>query len=362
MTEFRESPLPELMTAWRAAPPVLRGILMMCAASVLFSVMHVLVRYASRELPPFEIAFFRNLFGVVIFIPLLVSGGLGFLRTSRIGLHAVRGLLNVAAMLMFFTALSLTDVARVTALSFTAPLFMALMSVLFLGERFRIRRWLALALGFAGMLIVLRPGVIEADLGSLLVVGSALIWAVTMVVIKILSRTESSFAITAYMNIFLSVFSLVPALWVWVTPSAEMWVWLVAIGVSGTLAQLTLSQALKETEPTAVLPFDFLKLIWASLLGLWVFGELPDLYTYIGAAVIFASGFYIALREHRERRRAAALRPFGEGRAVENPLPDPPPSRERGAGGTAGDAPAPSRPAADSPGRADRPDKPDRSR
>lgn len=298
MTEFRDHTftLPELMSAWRAAPPVLRGILMMCAATVFFSVMHVLVRYASHELPPFEIAFFRNTFGFLIFVPLLVSGGFGFLRTRRLGLHAVRGLLNTAAMLMFFTALSLTEVARVTALSFTAPLFTALMSVLLLGERFRLRRWTALAMGFGGMMIILRPGVIAMDLGALLVVGSALIWAVTMIVIKLLSRTESSFAITAYMNIFLSVFSLGPALWVWVTPSAEMWAWLVAIGVTGTLAQLALSQALKETEPTAVLPFDFLKLIWATLLGLWVFGELPDLWTYVGAAVIFASGFYIVWR------------------------------------------------------------------
>lgn len=306
MVEFRESPLPELMNAWRAAPAVLRGILMMCVSSVFFSVMHVLVRYASAELPPFQIAFFRNLFGFLIFVPLLASGGFGFLRTRRLGLHAVRGLLNVIAMLMFFTALALTEVARVTALSFTAPLFMALMSVVFLGERFRMRRWIALALGFTGMLIILRPGLITVDLGSLLVVVSASIWAVTMVVIKILSRTESSFAITAYMNIFLSIFSLIPAIWVWVTPSPEMWAWLVAIGVTGTLAQLTLSQALKETEPTAVMPFDFLKLIWATLMGLWVFGELPDFWTYVGAAVVFASGFFIVWREHQERKRDAA--------------------------------------------------------
>ncbi len=321
MTEYRESPFPELMNAWHAAPPVLRGILMMCLSTVLFSVMHVLVRYASSELPPFQIAFFRNLFGFLIFIPLLLSGGFGFLRTQRLGLHAVRGLLNVIAMLMFFTALALTEVARVTALSFTAPLFTALMSVLLLGERFRMRRWIALALGFAGMLVILRPGLIAVDLGALLVVGSALIWAVTMIVIKILSRTESSFAITAYMNIYLSVFSLVPAIWVWVTPTAEMWGWLVAIGVSGTLAQLTLSQALKETEPTAVMPFDFLKLIWATLMGLWVFGELPDAWTYVGAAVIFASAFYIVLREHQERRRAAAATTAPGGTAVDDPQP-----------------------------------------
>ena len=125
-----------------------------------------------------------------------------------------------------------------------------------------------------------------------------------MIVIKLLSRTESSITITAYMNIFLSLFSLGPALWVWVAPSPEMWGWLVVIAVIGTIAQLALTQALKETEPTAVLPFDFLKLVWATLLGMWVFGELPDLITWIGAMVVFASGFFLAWREYQERRRA----------------------------------------------------------
>jgi drug/metabolite transporter (DMT)-like permease len=250
-----------------------------------------------------QIAFLRNLFGVIVFAPLLMSNGLGFLKTRRIGLHSLRCLLNVVAMLMFFTALSLVPVARVTALSFSAPIFMALMSVLFLGERFRARRWIALVMGLAGTLIILRPGMIPVDLGSILVITAAFLWALTMILIKMLSRTESSFTITAYMNILLSLFSLGPALWVWVMPSAMMWLWLAVIGVIGTIAQLALSQALKETEPTAVLPFDFLKMVWATLLGIWIFGELPDIYTWIGAMVVFSSGLYIAYREYLDRRR-----------------------------------------------------------
>ncbi len=304
MTEFRENPMPGLIALWQAAPPVMRGILMMCVSTVFFSAMHVLVRYVARDVPPLQVAFLRNIFGVIVFFPLLMSGGLSFLRTKRIGLHAARGVVNAVAMLLFFTALSLTPVARATALSFSAPLFTAILSVIFLGERFRIRRWMAILVGLAGTLIILRPGMIPVDLGSVLVVVAALLWGITMILIKMLSRTESSFTITAYMNIFLSLFSLGPALWVWVSPSPEMWGWMVAIGVLGTIAQLALSQALKETEPTAVLPFDFLKLVWAALLGMWVFGELPDLYTWIGALVVFASGFYLAYREHQERRRS----------------------------------------------------------
>lgn len=302
MTEFREGPLPRLLNVWHNAPPVIRGILMMCIASVFFSGMHVTVRYVARDVPPMEIAFLRSVFGFVIFLPLLVSGGLSFLRTKRLRLHALRGLFDSSALMMFFTGLALTPVARATALTFSAPLFAAILSVVILGERFRLRRWMAIFLGLAGTIVILRPGMIPVDLGSILVLATALTWGVTMIIIKVLSRTESSFAITAYQNIFLSLFSMGPALWVWVTPPPEMWVWLVAIGILGTVAQLAMSQALKETEPTAVLPFDFLKLVWATLLGLWVFGELPDHYTWIGALVVFASSFYIAFREHQERR------------------------------------------------------------
>jgi len=252
--------------------------------------------------PPMEIAFLRSVFGFVIFLPLLVSGGLSFLRTKRLRLHALRGLFDSTALMMFFTGLALTPVARATALTFSAPLFAAILSVLILGERFRLRRWMAIFLGLAGTIVILRPGMIPVDLGSILVLATALTWGVTMIMIKVLSRTESSFATTAYQNIFLSLFSLGPALWVWVTPPPNMWGWLVLIGVLGTLAQLAMSQSLKETEPTAVLPFDFLKLVWATLLGLWVFGELPDMLTWIGALVVFASSFYIAFREHQERR------------------------------------------------------------
>jgi drug/metabolite transporter (DMT)-like permease len=304
MTEFRESPLPRLLNLWRLAPPVIRGIVMMCLASMFFSAMHVTVRYVARDVPPMQIAFLRSVLGFVIFLPLLLSSGLAFLRTKRLRLHAIRGLFDATALLMFFTGLAWTPVARVTALTFSAPLFAAILSVVILGERFRLRRWMAIFLGLAGTIVILRPGMIPADLGSMLVLATALTWGVTMIIIKMLSRTESSFAITGYQNIFLSLFSVGPALWVWVTPPPEIWVWLVAIGILGTVAQLAMSQALKETEPTAVLPFDFLKLVWATLLGLWVFGELPDLYTWIGALVVFASSFYIAYREHQERRGA----------------------------------------------------------
>jgi drug/metabolite transporter (DMT)-like permease len=151
----------------------------------------------------------------------------------------------------------------------------------------------------------LRPGLVAIDTGALLVTGSAALWAVAMVLIKILSRTDSSLTIGAYMGIFLGVFSIFPALWVWQPFGLETLGWMVLIGLFGTIAQMSLSQSLKETDPTALMPFDFLKLIWTAMIGAWFFGEIPDIYTWIGAAVIFLSGLFIALRERQVKRAGA---------------------------------------------------------
>ncbi|MGJ8585342.1 MAG: DMT family transporter [Marinosulfonomonas sp.] len=291
---------------WNRQTSALRGILLMCTSTVAFAIMHGLVRFVSEVLPPFQIAFLRTVFGLAFLLPLLMRSRFELLRTKRIGLHALRGVINVVAMLMFFTALSISPIAKVTALSFTAPIFMAILSVLVLGERFRIYRWLAVFFGFVGMLIILRPGLVAIDAGALLVTCAAALWAVTMVLIKILSRTESSLTIVAYMGIFLGIFSIFPALWVWQPFGLQTLSWMVLIGLSGTIAQMSLSQSLKETDPTALMPFDFLKLVWTALIGAWFFAEIPDAYTWIGAAVIFSSGLFIAFRERKTKPSMAS--------------------------------------------------------
>ena len=273
----------------------------MCLSTVAFSIMHGLVRFVSEVLPPFQIAFFRNFFGLAFLLPLLMRSRFAVLRTRQIGLHALRGVINMAAMLMFFTALSISPIAKVTALGFTAPIFMAILAVIVLGERFRIYRWSAIFLGFVGMLIILRPGLVVIDKGALLVIGSAVLWAVAMLIIKIQSRTESSLTIVAYMGIFLGVFSIAPALWVWQPFELQTLGLMVLIGLFGSIAQMAISESLKETDPTALMPFDFLKLIWTAMIGAWFFAEIPDMFTWIGATVIFSSGLFIAFRERSVR-------------------------------------------------------------
>lgn len=292
---------------WQSQTASMRGALLMILSTITFAFMHAAVRHVSAELPPFVIAFFRNLFGLLFLMPILMAGRFSQLRTQRFGLHALRGLINIVAMLMFFTAVSITPLAKVTALSFTAPVFAAAMAAVFLGERFRLHRWGAILAGFIGMLIVLRPGLAVIEPGALLALGSAALWAMAMIVIKVLSRTDSSVTIVAWMGIFLCLYSIGPAIWVWQWPSPPAWGWLLFIGLTGSVAQIAISQSLKEADTSVVMPFDFLKLIWTALLAAWLFGEIPDKFTFIGAGVIFSSSLYIARREQLKARAQARL-------------------------------------------------------
>ena len=275
---------------------------MMLLSTLGFSIMHALIRHLAGALDPIQIAFFRNFFGLVVFLPWFLRYGFAPLRTNQLKLHALRAVLNVCAMFAFFSALGMTPLARVTALGFTAPLFATLLSVVVLGEVIRLRRWTATICGFLGTLVILRPGFAEIDLGSLLSLFAALLWGCTLIVIKVLARTESSITITSYMNILLTLLSLVPALLVWRTPEGTQWLWLLAIGVLGTLSQVAITQSLKEADTGAVMPFDFCKLIWVAILGYLFFAEVPDLFVWLGGAIVFASATYIAIRESRLAR------------------------------------------------------------
>lgn len=295
-----------LSNRYHGLSDVARGCLLMLLSTLMFACMHAAIRQTTQQLPAVEVAFFRNVFGLVVIIPLLLRYGLGVFRTQRIGLHGLRALINAISMMTFFAGLSLTPIARATALSFTAPLFTALLSVLFLGEVIRWRRLTAILCGFIGALIILRPGLQGFDTGATLVIASSLLWSVAMIDIKLLARTETSLTITAYVTVLLIPLTLIPAVMVWQTPPVQTWGWLVFIGVIGTLGQIAVTEALKLADTTMLMPFDFLKLVWATALGILLFSELPDLLTWAGAAIVFGSSLYIAWRETHVRKAAAA--------------------------------------------------------
>jgi drug/metabolite transporter (DMT)-like permease len=284
---------------------VSRGCLLMVVATLLFAGMHAAIRHVTQHLSGVEVAFFRNLFGLVVIVPLLVRFGPRLFHTEKFSLHMLRALINAVSMVAFFIGLSMTPLARATAIAFTAPLFTALLSALFLGEVFRWRRWSAIIVGFIGALVILRPGLDVVDTGSLLVLFSSLLWAMAMIDIKVLARTESSATITAYVTVLMTPLTLVPALFYWQTPSPELWVWLIFIGVIGTMGQFIVTEAIKLADMTVLMPFDFLKMVWAAFLGMILFAEVPDALTWLGAAIVFASSFYIIWREAKLRREKA---------------------------------------------------------
>jgi len=271
-----------------------------------------LVRYIAGDLHPFEIVFFRSLFAFVVLGPWLVKAGWGALRTRRLGWHVARAGLNVVAMLTYFYAVAITPLAQAASLNFVSPLFATIFAVLLLHEPLRLRRVAALAVGFLGAWIIIRPGTEAVSLGAILVLISAAVWGLALIVIKVLSKTDSAFTIAALAGLLITPLSLVPALFVWQWPAPATWGWLFALGIVGAAMHITGAQAFRLSDATAVLPVDFTKLAWSALIGYVFFAEVPEIWVWIGGAVIFASTVYIAYRESHEaksRRDTAAIGP-----------------------------------------------------
>lgn len=293
-----------LGTQFSALHPQVRATLLIIFSTLCFTGMHTIIRYAAtvENVHPFEVAFFRNLFGLIVLAPVFWRYGFSVLRTSNMKLHLTRGSIQVMAMMMFFTALSLSPLAKVSAMSFTAPLFATLGAILILGERVRARRIIALILGFVGAMIIIRPGMVEVDLGMVLVLASSAIWAAAMLIIKVLSRTDSAVTITTYQGLVLTPLSLIAAVFVWTWPGWELLCLFALMGLLGTLAHVSFAESFRLSDTTAVLPFDFTRLIWAGAIGFIVFAEIPELWTWVGGSLIFASTTYIAFREARLKR------------------------------------------------------------
>lgn len=289
-----------------AVPPAVIGMACMVVATFCFSGMSAMVRFIGQELHPFEIAFWRLAAGACLMAPVvLANGGIAVLKTRRPGMHLLRNALQAIDMLAWFLAVTLIPLAEATALTFTAPLFATLLAVLLLGERIRWRRVAALLAGFAGVLVAVRPGFVAVDTGSLLVLFSTLFWAATMIVVKSLTRTESSLTITAYMTLLMMPMALIAALPFWQGPTWEQLGWCVVMGFFGTIGHLAFAQAFKLADIGATLPLDYLRLVWATLLGFVLFAELPAVWYLIGGTIIFASATYISIREARLARRGA---------------------------------------------------------
>lgn len=284
-------------------PAPMRGAFWMTLSAVGFAAMTSIIRYLTASLPAIELAFFRSLFSLMFMMPWLIRAGWAGLRTSNVRTYGLRALLGSVAMICWFVALANMPVAEATSLSFTAPIFASIGAMIFLGERAGVRRWTAIIVGFLGTLIILRPGFEEISPAAILLLFGSAAVAGAVIMVKILSRTETSSAIVTYMGLYMVPILLIPTLFVWETPPLALFPWLIVMGGLGTAAQWAMTQAYAATDATAVLPFDYLRLPFVAVVGYLVFEEKPDLWTWIGALVIAGSSIYIAHRESIQAKR-----------------------------------------------------------
>jgi drug/metabolite transporter (DMT)-like permease len=282
----------------------LQGILWMMATGVLFVAVTGIVRHLGTDMSPVQAAFIRYLFGLVLLLPVFFRMGSLLRAPSVFGLHAARGVIHGIGVMLWFFAMARIPIAEVTALGFTAPIFTTLGAALFLGERLRLYRIGAVLIGFGGALVVLQPGFQSLNIGSLAQLAAAPLFACSFLIAKRLTGVESSTAIVAYLSIFVTLVLLPPALIVWRTPTWVELGWLFATASCATAGHYTLTQAFRAADITVTQPIQFLQLVWATLLGLLVFGEQPEVWTWVGGGMIVASATFIA---HRESRRRNAI-------------------------------------------------------
>ena len=293
-----------MIARFQSMPVTLQASLMMLVALFCFTTMGICIRLSSAFVPVIEIVFFRNILAVLIMAPVLIRQGANSIKMNRPKLFFGRACINFIGMLCGFTAVTLIPLAEMTALSFTGPIFVTIGAALFLGEVIRIRRIMAIAVGFVGALIILRPGLVEVSVGAMLALVSALSIAAASLVVKKMTQSETASSIVFWMVMMQAPLALVPAIFVWEWPTVEAWVYLWGMALSGTAAHVLFTRAVGLVEITSLQPLEFAKLPFAVVLAWLVFAELPDIWIWIGGSVIFASTVYITRREALARQPA----------------------------------------------------------
>ncbi|MFN4162502.1 MAG: DMT family transporter, partial [Stenotrophomonas sp.] len=258
------------------------------------------------HVPTQEVAFFRNAFGLLVLLPLLLRPGRGSLRTQQLPRYLLRSAIGLASMLCAVWAIGHLPMSQAISLSYSTPLFVTIAAVLWLGETVRARRWAAVMIGFIGVLIIVRPGSTSFTPGTLVAVLAAVLSSLVAIQIKQLTRVDSADAVVLYTYLFWVPLSLLPAVFVWVWPTGMAWLWLAATGLFGTVGQLLWTRALRLGEVSALTPISFMQLPLVAVLGWLLFGETLDRWTVIGAGIILGANAYIAHREAVLSRRAAS--------------------------------------------------------
>ena len=270
--------------------PLARAAGWMTGWLTLMVVIAVAGREAARELSIFQIMLLRSTLGIAMLWPLVrAAGGLSAVRTERLPQHALRNAIHYAAQYGWFVALTLISLAQVVSIEFTMPIWSAALAVVFLGERMNRRKWFAVLLGLVGVAVIVRPGSGEINAGQLIALAAALGFAISVVLVKSLTRTDAAVAISFWMLIVQSAIGLVPALIVWQWPSVHVWGWVVVVAFCGTYSHYCFARAMQHADATVVVPMDFLRVPLTALVGWLAYSERLDLFTLLGIGLILTA-------------------------------------------------------------------------
>ena len=281
--------------------PTLRGMLWTIAAGMLFSVLNATMRAMALELDSYQTQFLRYLFGLVVMLPLVLRAGVATYWPNDLRGQLARGMVHTGGMFLWFTALPMIPLADTTAIGFTTPIFIMIGAALTLGERMVPARWVAAAVGFTGVMIVVGP-----KLGgsggqyNLVMLASAPMFAASFLIAKALTRRDSPETIVVWQSLLVTVFTAPVALSRWTPPTVAQWSLFLVAGVLGSLGHYCLNRGFRIADISATQPVKFLDLIWASVMGFLLFDNVPTQTTILGAAVIFVASVWIARRESRK--------------------------------------------------------------
>lgn len=288
----------------------IEGIALLVLSVGLFSIMDAAVKWLGASYSTFQIVFFRSLFA---FLPLTVViwqvGGLrqALVVRDRLG-QGLRCLFGLGAMLLFFYSYAEMRLADAVAIGFAAPIFVTALSMPLLGEPVGWRRWVACLVGFAGVVVMLKPGAGTFEPVALVALLATLCYALAILWVRKLSKSESNVSIIIYFTLTTTLISALALPFVWVTPSLPDLGLLIAVGIVGGTAQIIMTQAFRLAEVSILMPFDYTAMVWAAGLGWLVWGEVPGLNIWTGFALVLASGLYIVQREAQLRRRRGLAR------------------------------------------------------
>ena len=290
--------------------------LLAIGATFFGSFMGACVKLLSDDLHPVIICFYRCLMGLIIITPFIIKNNFQALQTDNMRLQILRALINIISMICWFTAIGMMHLEKATALGFTTPLFTTVLAVIVLGEVIRFHRTAALLLGFIGILIIIRPGYMPFEFGTILMLIASFSFSFVLIFVKKLSATDSSLTIIFYHLLYMTPAFFILSLFYWQSISFNQLVIFSLMGSSGLLSHWCLAQAFKMSDTTFVMPLQFTKLIWASLIGLFIFSEQPDIWTWVGGVIIFISVVYITYRE--AFRKKGTSKPIQVDRATIN--------------------------------------------